>query len=361
VSSTCLRCDRRLGANDEIPHLRVGRRIAFDTERGRLWVICATCGQWNLTPIEERWEALAECDTLARSAEARSGGARAALAQTASGLELLRVGGMTESDIANWRYGRRVAERQRRWRLAQLPLAGLSIGLGLAVWRSTGVLIAGAWTTLTVATMSFVLWLQGPRPWRRFVDGQGRRRFLWPWQLHDVRVERTASSDASAELVVPRLWGELRLSGADAAAALASLLPQLNGADCGGVVVANAVDSVTRAEKDARRPPTRPGRAARRRARERNWPPPVPSGPRRPWELLLGDARTLVIAAARPERRIALEMAVTEEVERRALHTRARQLGEEWVDEETIGGISDDLLVADDVRKRLDQMRRDAT
>ena len=109
--STCLRCDRSLGTNSEIPHLSVGRRIAFDVDRGRLWVICTQCGQWNLTPLEERWEALAECEQLARSAEARSGGTDAALTQTTSGLELLRVGGMSDADIANWRYGRRIHDR----------------------------------------------------------------------------------------------------------------------------------------------------------------------------------------------------------------------------------------------------------
>src|SRR5688572_21345683 len=65
VYHTCLRCDRSLGANTELPHLRVGRKIAFDTRRGRLWVICSRCGQWNLTPLEERWEALEECERLA--------------------------------------------------------------------------------------------------------------------------------------------------------------------------------------------------------------------------------------------------------------------------------------------------------
>jgi hypothetical protein len=54
VYATCLRCERALGTNAELPHLPVGRRVAFDAATGRLWVVCTRCGQWNLTPLEER-------------------------------------------------------------------------------------------------------------------------------------------------------------------------------------------------------------------------------------------------------------------------------------------------------------------
>ena len=33
----------------------VGRRLAFDPAKGRLWVVCRSCERWNLTPLEERW------------------------------------------------------------------------------------------------------------------------------------------------------------------------------------------------------------------------------------------------------------------------------------------------------------------
>ena len=57
-------------------------------------------------------------------------------------------------------------------------------------------------------------------------------------------------------------------------------------------------------------------------------------------------------------RRLALEMAVTEELEQQQLTERSVTLAEEWRDEEEIGAISDDLLLPDDVRKRLDELRR---
>ena len=112
VYSTCLRCDRALGRNSELPHLHVGRRVAFDTTTGRAWVICPSCSQWNLVPVEERWEVLADCGRVALEPEARVAGGMIGLAETA-GLELLRVGAMPAEDIATWRYGRRLRLRHR--------------------------------------------------------------------------------------------------------------------------------------------------------------------------------------------------------------------------------------------------------
>jgi hypothetical protein len=56
--TTCLFCNESLGTNDVVELFPVGRRLAFDPEKGRLWVICGECPRWNLSPIEERWEAI---------------------------------------------------------------------------------------------------------------------------------------------------------------------------------------------------------------------------------------------------------------------------------------------------------------
>jgi hypothetical protein len=47
-------CNRALGENQVVEHFPVGRRLAFDAEKGRLWVVCRRCERWNLSPIEER-------------------------------------------------------------------------------------------------------------------------------------------------------------------------------------------------------------------------------------------------------------------------------------------------------------------
>lgn len=69
--ATCLNRDRSLQGNTDLAHLPVGRRVAFDEETGRLWVICLHCRQWNLVPMELRWEALEECKRIAADAESR--------------------------------------------------------------------------------------------------------------------------------------------------------------------------------------------------------------------------------------------------------------------------------------------------
>ena len=54
-----------------------------------------------------------------------------------------------------------------------------------------------------------------------------------------------------------------------------------------------------------------------------------------------------------PVRRLALEMAIMEEVEQRELARYARAVGEAWSDEEEIAAIADDLLTEPQVRERL--------
>jgi hypothetical protein len=355
VYTTCLRCDHSLGANTEVPHLPVGRKFAFDTTRGRLWVICPHCGQWNLTSLDERWEALTECERLAATAEAKSGGTELTLAQTSSGLELLRVGGMSDADIANLRYGRRIAARQRGMLWMLMPLAALAIALGLGAWRMSGAWFIGVYTTALAGTMLFLFWRTPPRLWVRFTDGDGRQHVLWPWQLQRVRLER-AAADVAPVLIIPCMRGELRLKGQRAAAVLASLLPKVNGASCAVVGLPNVLARVADAEKAARGVPRQPGRNERRRERANGRVPVTPVS-LRPWEHLVPTGQAEWVASSLPERRLALEMAATEEVEQLILQARAETLTEEWREEEEIGAISDDLLLPESITERLRSMR----
>jgi hypothetical protein len=354
VYTTCLRCERPLGANHEIPHLPVGRRIAFDTTTGRLWIVCRRCGQWNLTPIEERWEALAECERLAGAAEARAAGRVAGLAQTTSGLELLRVGGMPDADIANWRYGRRLRARQRRLTWVLLTFAALAVALGIGAARVSGALAVGAYLAVFACAVLFRLWYEPPRPWVRIPDGADGHLRLWPWELQGMYFD-TSNAAAPPVLVIPTRGGLRRLRGAAAADVLAGLLPKINGADCTGVALPDVVERVSQAERDAARPPRPPGRGAHRRARERGHEPVTPA-PRRPWERVVEEDFYRWVTSAPPESRLALEMAVTEEIERRAMAAQADALAEEWRGEEEIGEIADTLLLPDDISARLEEL-----
>ena len=103
---TCTFCHRDLGENDGVEAFPIGRRLAFDQARGRLWVVCLRCRRWNLTPIESRWEAIEECERHYRDAGSRFSTDNIGLAQLSDGVELIRIGHPLRPEYAAWRYGR---------------------------------------------------------------------------------------------------------------------------------------------------------------------------------------------------------------------------------------------------------------
>ena len=44
-------CKKPLESNEVVESFPVGRRLAFDAAKGRLWVVCRKCQRWNLTPL----------------------------------------------------------------------------------------------------------------------------------------------------------------------------------------------------------------------------------------------------------------------------------------------------------------------
>ncbi len=107
--TTCLFCHIDLGANHFLPTFPVGRRLAYDPNKGRLWVICTRCGRWNLTPLEERWEAIDESERLFRGTRLRMSTDNVGLARFRGGFEIVRIGPALLPEIASWRYGTRLA------------------------------------------------------------------------------------------------------------------------------------------------------------------------------------------------------------------------------------------------------------
>ena len=103
--TTCLFCNESLGTNAVIELFPVGRRLAFDPEKGRLWVICVHCTRWNLSPLEERWEAIEDCERRFRATHLRYSTDNIGLAQLREGLELVRIGKALRPEVAAWRYG----------------------------------------------------------------------------------------------------------------------------------------------------------------------------------------------------------------------------------------------------------------
>lgn len=188
---TCLCCHRSLGSNDVIAQFPVGWRVAFDVQRGRLWAICKKCGAWNLAPIEERWEAIEECEAVFASSRLRVRSANIGLAQATRAMELVRIGSADYPEFAGWRYGPRL---RRRRRLALL-MAGATIFAGGIAFISAGAMLLALATAVGAVAFAPVF-------------------FAWDWlesYLDDRVVARVYPPDGHARQLLEQHIGALEL------------------------------------------------------------------------------------------------------------------------------------------------------
>ncbi|MFY7923304.1 MAG: hypothetical protein ACOVSI_12915 [Gemmatimonas sp.] len=132
--ATCVYCHGALGANDVVEHFPVGRKLAFDAARGRLWAVCPRCTRWNLSPLEERWEAIETCERLYRDTPLKASTDNIGLAKLSEGLQLVRVGQPTRPEFAAWRYGGELQRRRIRTWAIYGGSAALMIGLTGLKW-----------------------------------------------------------------------------------------------------------------------------------------------------------------------------------------------------------------------------------
>jgi hypothetical protein len=139
--TTCLFCHSDLGTNEVIESFPVGRRLAFDAAQGRLWVVCRKCERWNLTPVEERWEAVEQCERLFSSTRLKVSTDNIGLSRLRDGLELVRIGKPQRPEMAAWRYGDQFGRRRVRYMtytvggvalVAGAVIAGPMMGMSLA-------------------------------------------------------------------------------------------------------------------------------------------------------------------------------------------------------------------------------------
>jgi hypothetical protein len=112
VYSTCTFCYAALGRNDLLATFSVSSRVAFDPGKGCLWAICPHCARWNLAPLEERWDAVEECERRFRGTALRYSSGNIGLAWLGGNVELIRVGPALRPEVAAWRYGRILARRR---------------------------------------------------------------------------------------------------------------------------------------------------------------------------------------------------------------------------------------------------------
>jgi hypothetical protein len=350
VYHTCLFCNADLGRNEVVEHFPVGRRLAFDAARGRLWVVCRKCERWNLTPLEERWEAIEEAERLFRDTRLRVSTDNIGLAKLREGLELVRVGTPQRPEFAAWRYGDQFGRRRRR----QMIVAGggiVAIGAVVAGGIAAGVGMGAFGYLITQAVQGVLQGNPNARVAVVPVPGRAplpvRRRHL---------AETSIDSAPSGGLLVQlrHIGGSTLLEGRDAERAAALLMPHANRFGGNRQTVAAAVGEIENegsAEAflariaDVARITTRP---AARMPKRWIWGTKIP--------------RSGLFGLHEPQR-LALEMALHEESERRALEGELAELERAWQQAEEIAAIADNLLlpesVDDFVRREREKLRDD--
>jgi hypothetical protein len=250
--ATCLFCNGRLGRNEALHHFPVGRRLAYDAARGRLWVICRLCERWNLTPLEERWEAIEEAERAFRAARLRIATDNIALARMREGLDLVRIGAPPRLELAQWRYGYQF--RQRRLQTLALGTLGAFAGATpVALLAASAPLVAAS--GVTVGLLAAGLWYRQRdfrTSWLLVPDGEGAEipvkwREVRTAALVRVREVGDWCLTVAAPWWLARASGRevLTLRGGDARRALASMLPWLNHAGGSARRVREAVGVAT--------------------------------------------------------------------------------------------------------------------
>src|SRR5256885_6286806 len=144
---TCAFCNGKLDGDGGPTDLGVGRRLAFDEWKGRLWVICPRCSRWNLAPLDDRLERI---EVLARAAG--DGRVAAATDQVVlirwRGYDLVRVGKPRRLELATWRYGERLRARRQEQLKFVVPMTVAAGGVAGAENEGAGGAGGGvAWGT----------------------------------------------------------------------------------------------------------------------------------------------------------------------------------------------------------------------
>jgi hypothetical protein len=350
VYATCLFCNGDLGRNEVIEHFPVGRRLAFDAAKGRLWVVCRKCERWNLTPLEERWEAIEECERAFRATKLRVSTDEIGLARVAEGLELVRIGAPQRPEMAAWRYGDQFGRRRRRhyaMLAGGVAVAGVVVVAGPVLGLVSGVAINPAWQLMNAGRNVY--------RYRTFVRVPTPQGEVFRTRLTDLGRVRLSTSGGEIVLEVPvpasRHAGpwyryhsgrEMReLTGDAAIRAAGALLPRIN--QKGG-----SRDDVQRAVAVLEADPAPEHvftRAVGSLDRTERWS--------------AGKRGVSLLHKLPLHTRLALEMAAHEDTERRALEGELHLLEAAWRDAEEIAGIADDMFLPESVATDLARLKRE--
>jgi len=324
IYTTCIFCKKSLGSNEVLESFPVGRRLAFDAAKGRLWVVCTKCRRWNLTPLEERWEAVETCERIFRGTRTRASTDNIGLARHKEGLDLVRIGKPPRDEFAAGRYGAQFVTRKRR---AALGMAAATGGGLVWVGLQSLPIVAGL---SAVAVYPYLAWLY-LHPWAKVriggkagPDGAVTPETVAKFRLLDLNSIRVvpADGDPGFGVVITRSLREARFEGEDAHRVAATIVAFLNGDGGSRAVVQRAVHEIESSGHPSRFLADLP----RKRHRDRR-------------------GRTGYIRGMPKPVRLALEMSLHEEQERRALEGELWILEQAWKEAEEIAAISDSLLL----------------
>lgn len=340
--ANCIFCHADLGKNEAIEHFPVGRRLAFDAAKGRLWVVCRACERWNLTPLEERWEAIEECERFFRDTRLRVSTDNIGLARIREGTELVRVGEPQRPEMAAWRYGDQFGRRRKKY-MAMTAAGVAAVGGYVIAGPVMGLVGAGGIQLLNA--VSILANSRGVAKLR--VNGEVLR--VTRYHLPGIVLRSLDRGDW--ELEVPYDHGllgrtnlttsRLSLRGDDALRAASTLLPHINRSGGTSTSVSDAV-RLLEAAPDPHALFEQSARADRGR-----------------WRRLVRRSESREsIAGLSASRRLALEMALHEADERRALEGELATLEDRWREAEEIAAISDNLFLPASVVETFRNLRR---
>lgn len=355
-------CKKPLGSNEVVETFPVGRRLAFDPAKGRLWVVCRNCERWNLTPLEERWEAVETCERLFRATRIRTSTENIGLARHAEGLELVRIGEPLRPEFAAWRYGDQFRRRRRRWIAAGSAGVTTNVATSVTINLATGGLIGtfgaaalGGWVGgLAFVTVQRLLNRQANVA--QFRRSDGARYKLTRDQA--ARFARIRADDDEPGFRIEIHTGPLSrkgpdsFEGEDAGRAINALLPLVNGAGAPAHNIREAVSQIESHGDPHRFIADSAERGSAATVRES----PAPEGRGKIRVSGPGWVRKM----PKPTR-LALEMALHEEQERRALEGELAQLERAWREAEEIATIADNLLLPEHTDDFLDRHSRRGT
>ena len=350
--TTCIFCHGDLARNEAIEEFPVGRRLAFDGAKGRLWVVCRRCERWNLSPLDTRWEAIETCERAFESTRMRVASDNIGLAKLKEGLELVRVGDPVRQEFAAWRYGDQFGRRRRR--------AALITG---AVGAAAGAVVVGG--TLAGFAMGgmFPGLFQGAQAWYRdrvllrLRDEHGDPIRIQRKHLYTSRLVPSADA-AGWDIRVDHIpgwgkWGKTRkrknrrhtmiVHGSEAIGLAGQLMAHANRRGGARKAVRDAVGRI----EEAGHPEAFLPVAARHAMNDFSGSGKADL----PAKKIEGLMKPLpgTLSGLKVDMRLAIEMATHEQAEREALEGELKELEARWREAEEIARIADNLFVPESV------------